>query len=459
MNEMLFKSMFYRQFEIEGKDLVAHFDTLRNSLIFSSKELSDELNKKLNEGTCYENDIICKPFYKSKLLVKRGSGDLPRIKEYSDDFLSRKGINIAYFVLTDTCNLNCGYCYCKKGKLSMSKEIVDKSLKVFFDNLNPENSHGYNIYVSGGEPLLDLDLFKYFINTLFTEKKNRGIDGDFYVNIATNGTLITDSLIPFLVKNNISLSVSLDGTELMNNITRPYANGTSSFGDVVRGLKLLRKHDYSSYGISMTVPQATLSTLRKSVDFVFNDLDIKNLTVSRGAMFERQFNSTAEADAYLDYCKEWADTVLDINNTLLENGCCEGRIQRHAKYISNRDFCPYFCAFGCGLVFNSDGVVSNCMCVNKHPYFTLGTVFDKNTNFTKHPFYKLAKNRYTLNMAGCLDCEALGICGGGCAAESLFHNNSVFNKDVHSCFLIKGIVKSSIEKISKSPDLNVVVKN
>lgn len=43
------------------------------------------------------------------------------------------------------------------------------------------------------------------------------------------------------------------------------------------------------------------------------------------------------------------------------------------------------------------------------------------------------KNRYSLNMDECLDCEALGICGGGCPYNSYVNTGSIWSLDERMC--------------------------
>ena len=63
----------------------------------------------------------------------------------------------------------------------------------------------------GGEPLLEFDLLKQAV--LFAEETGHqtGINPDFQVT--TNGTLLTDDRIRFLVDHDIFVTVSLDGNK------------------------------------------------------------------------------------------------------------------------------------------------------------------------------------------------------------------------------------------------------
>ncbi len=103
-------------------------------------------------------------------------------------------------VVTNRCNLNCNYCYFKRGvqdQVLSPKEVLDKIIGI------------KSIIFSGGEPLLNFKWIKEFL-TLAKENK-ASFDN---VILFTNGTLLTDEIASFLKEHNVNVNVSLDGPGL-----------------------------------------------------------------------------------------------------------------------------------------------------------------------------------------------------------------------------------------------------
>jgi len=65
----------------------------------------------------------------------------------------------------------------------------------------------------GGEPLLRFDLIKNIIELV----KNYGKFEKFAYNFTTNGTLLSDHVIKYMVKNNIGVLISLDEPKQIHN--------------------------------------------------------------------------------------------------------------------------------------------------------------------------------------------------------------------------------------------------
>ena len=91
--------------------------------------------------------------------------------------------------LTDSCNLNCTYCYENK----KIKNISFESIKAICDYEINQNSKYVNIVFYGGEPLLQKNLITQTIDYI-KSKKSKTI---FYFGITTNGTLIDKKFIKY----------------------------------------------------------------------------------------------------------------------------------------------------------------------------------------------------------------------------------------------------------------------
>ena len=130
--------------------------------------------------------------------------------------------------LTNKCNLDCKYCFVKKGNDYLSfekcKEIIEKYKSVIS-----------NIVFFGGEPLLHENLIYQIID--YNRKYN------FNYTINTNATIINEDIISLAKSNNILLNVSLDGNEISNSVNR---FGKSQFNKVVHNIKTLIDNDINT---------------------------------------------------------------------------------------------------------------------------------------------------------------------------------------------------------------------
>ena len=120
-------------------------------------------------------------------------------------------------VLSEKCNLNCTYCNVDK----WSKDTIDPYLYLAefkkLRELNPDEEIKIDFF--GGEPLLQMDLIKIIID---------GVKDDPNVTLSmpTNGLLLTDEIVDFIIEHKIDASVSFDG--LWQDRNRLQLNGKST---------------------------------------------------------------------------------------------------------------------------------------------------------------------------------------------------------------------------------------
>jgi len=142
------------------------------------------------------------------------------------------------------CNLNCTYCYyLEKHKLykdsssfKMSDELLEKFVKQY---IMAQQVPAVQFVWQGGEStLLGLEYFEKIVKLQKKYALGKRIENSFQ----TNGTLLTDEWCAFFKKNNFLIGLSIDGPEAMHDKYRPMKTGKPSFEKVIRGIKLLHKH-------------------------------------------------------------------------------------------------------------------------------------------------------------------------------------------------------------------------
>ncbi|WP_408098555.1 radical SAM protein [Peredibacter sp. HCB2-198] len=131
--------------------------------------------------------------------------------------------------LSEQCNLNCTYCNVDK----LSKKRIDPEL--FLQQYRKKKSEypneRFQIDFFGGEPLLQWDL----VQRITEEIKKDGNQ----LFMPTNGLLLNEERVDYLVKNNFRVSLSFDG--LWQDLNRPQHNSTGSLKHYIEKRDLFKK--------------------------------------------------------------------------------------------------------------------------------------------------------------------------------------------------------------------------
>ncbi len=145
-----------------------------------------------------------------------------------------------WILSTSSCNLKCRYCYTASGTfnimfptLYLNTEEVIKTIDIILDAfpfINLINFFG------GGEPLLTFNLIAKVVKH-FADKIKVGF------GIVTNATILGKEIIDFLYtyKDKISITVSIDGPQIVHDINRVYPDGRGSYRDVMRFIEKLKE--------------------------------------------------------------------------------------------------------------------------------------------------------------------------------------------------------------------------
>lgn len=141
------------------------------------------------------------------------------------------------------CNLRCKYCYyLEKARLYPHDRNMmdDATLEQFVKEYIESQTMSDVLFTwHGGEPMLRP--VSYYENVLRLQRKyagGRNIDNC----LQTNGTLITDEYAEFFHRNGWLIGVSIDGPRKYHDAYRRLANGSPTFGEVMRGIEILNRH-------------------------------------------------------------------------------------------------------------------------------------------------------------------------------------------------------------------------
>ena len=152
------------------------------------------------------------------------------------------------------CNLDCAYCFFLDkellypgSKFRMSDELLESYIRQLIES---HRANQVNIAWQGGEPtLMGLDFYR---RAMALAEKHRRPGMTFLNTMQTNGTLLDDEWCQFFKEHNFLIGISIDGPRELHDVYRVDKGGAPTFDNVMRGIRLLQKHEVA-FNILTTV--------------------------------------------------------------------------------------------------------------------------------------------------------------------------------------------------------------
>ena len=419
--------------------MYAVFHSLCLALIFFEERYKDFLEE-LRLGTTLEHlrkldsdaDVIIAELLEQQLVVPAGYDDDIVLCEKQKTYIYQPSLETIFMLLTDACNLRCGYCFingnmpkqshCDK---VMSWDTAKETIDMYFANIKPTKFHKTIVFY-GGEPLLMFPLLKQIINYMHVSYGNELVEFKIGLLLITNGTKITDEIADYLAKHpEITICISLDGCEETNDQKRIYVDGRGTFQDIKTGLKRLHKAGRKDVNISATIDDHNVDRL--------DDL----LTLNQQYQFQTvNFNlllDTAERTVDPSYTEYATKRMLEYFEKARKIGLYEDRMMRKVRAMSRGVLHPFDCrATGAQLAISPDGSLGICHegvgCNN----FFFGKV-SRDFVFADNQLVQEWGRRSPLTMPQCFSCPSLGLCGGGCAYSAFLRHGTIWGIDDKFC--------------------------
>lgn len=146
-------------------------------------------------------------------------------------------LNLKWITLmvTESCNLECKYCYQERKNRSMNKDVIKKTIDFFNKHTDAEKPL---IYAFGGEPFLVLNSLEFLFD--YAIRKNNKT----CFKLITNGTLLNERIKEFLEKYKDFIKifvVSMDGFKELHDANRVDSNGKGTWDIIVKNLPFFLK--------------------------------------------------------------------------------------------------------------------------------------------------------------------------------------------------------------------------
>lgn len=151
------------------------------------------------------------------------------------------------FEVSANCNLRCTYCvyngnYFNQRRLAPNNldfETARKGIDTVYSHIKDRNPREFALSFYGGEPLLNVGTIRQIIDY----SRERFPGWDLHYNMTTNLTLLDEHTLDMLIKNNISLLVSLDGDKENHDAKRLDIKGKGTFDTIIKNLERIRERD------------------------------------------------------------------------------------------------------------------------------------------------------------------------------------------------------------------------
>lgn len=383
----------------------------------------EQLDKLLQD---MENSLILKNDKNEKKIR-----DLHENKIYTH---SPKLSGIVLFVIQE-CNLRCTYCYGDGGEYNHKGILKWDTAKKSIDFLFEQSGDNKDISITffGGEPLMNFSIIEKCVE--YSKKVNKNFNKKLYFSITTNGTLLTDKITKFLIDNDFSIVISVDGGKEVHDTNRFFANGKGTFDTLV---------ERSKYLIENTSVAARATINNKNMDLVktfgdLYDLGFKKITMSPCTELLSDKDYDTLANSYCNLINEY-DEVLKIDK---KRASAMRDIDGILSQIESGGIRSKSCGAGTNTIaVNVDGEMFLChRFVNMQDY-SLGNI---NVGFDVEKYESIISDMYIDTHEECSECWASNLCGGGCANQNVIENGSIKKPITNICNMNKKFYESAIQ--------------
>ena len=311
------------------------------------------------------------------------------------------------------CNLGCEYCYFLP-KQELCKEVTrmsEETLELYIKQLiEAHQTNQVTIAWQGGEPtIMGLDFFKKSVELA---KKYANSSQKIEYTIQTNGTLLDEEWCKFFKNNNFLVGLSLDGPEKYHNKFR------SSHNQVVKGLKLLQKHDVE-FDILCTVNSTNADHPQEIYEYFRDELGVNYYHFI--PIVEKSQDFSVKPDQYGKF-------LTEIFNQWIQNDVGTVFVRTFDNALASwvqapQTACVFAPTCGTALIMMPNGDVYSCdhFVDDKH---LLGNISDTHlaelvSSQKQHEFGQIKQATIP---SSCQKCDHLFACNGGCPKNRFVNN-------------------------------------
>lgn len=428
---MLKLSKYAHIFDDKNHPHIALHHSVKLSTIFLERECLEILNQ-LKTGL---DDILLSTEQKEfidELVKMKFVVDFSANENLPVDFIPclKPDLSVMYLILTDRCNLGCKYCFVEAGFPAdykcndMSWDVAKKAIDLFNTQRN-KNVPG-RIWFYGGEPLMNTKLLFECLDYLGKEYP------EIEPIMVTNGTLITQDLADRLAEySNLQIAVSLDGPGNVHDIMRVDKLGHGSYVKTRQGIRNLKSAGIN-FGISCTIAEHNVDQVETVARWANEEVGSNSIGINFLVDTPKMFIDE-------EYMRKANEGLIDFfKNSRNKENVFESRMLRKVTaFITGEPRWHDCAACGSQIVISPLGEIGICHEGLGERRTFVGSIH-KEFDYYNNDQVKEWARRSPATMPECQDCEALGICGGGCPYGAMLRYGSMWDVDKRFCVHSKG---------------------
>lgn len=375
----------------------------------------------------------------------------------------------AYFSLAPVhnCNLKCQYCFASSGEAYHEKtrthddRMLHKIADFICHSWMPDCNEFRLDFVSGGEPLINKNVFRRTVSTLkhSFEKNDRRL----FIWLCTNGTLLKEEDLSFFYEQGIRFGMSLDGNFEQNKL-RIYKNGHPTYEDVVGSLDMIKQSDVPQqlkeiWGLAVVTGESgsLVEVLKHHISLGFQTIQMKMVRMSKTEQLAIESVHVEQLKTWIrelyDYVVKEALTNDNITPwlTFLNDNDHFGKLTRRIMLKQPYDYRCY--AARAKLSFTPDGKIYPCDSFIGLETFCLGDV-DHGLDKTKVAMFE---NQSIYDREPCKTCWAKFVCSGDCFHNAYLTHGEISSPDPCFCEVVKFTTEYSVVCINELMNKNMGV--
>lgn len=327
--------------------------------------------------------------------------------------LSNEGVRSisTWLHITNNCNLDCPYCYIKKGigrmDIAIAKMYMDKLEETFYRH----SLDSVAIRLAGGEPTLEREVVYFVVKELYS--RFQGKARRILPVIITNGVLLDKGWVDFIKGSNIRVCFSLDGIGKWHDRTRFFKGSKGSFEGVFKNLELCLKAGIKP-NILTTITEANIDGIKElSRYLVDNDLSFRyGVYRDRVGDYHGYRSFIDKLKAVLTYCYDYYAKAIKSGRAQFRHQLADIRIDRGSHLRC--------CGIGNSVVtVNHRGEVH--LCQSRMHLESIGNIRENRTLLEMVHSQKILPqltNNCVLDYDICKNCQWALTCAGGCPVVS-----------------------------------------
>lgn len=426
----------------DGKYTILHVETL--SLYSVTKEIGDILDfyENVSTDTKVIADRLNIPQIRIDEIIKyfqdENEADISKNPEWVGD-----EPRTLCLLISQNCNLECGYCFADHGKYRGGKRLMDIDTAMKSINKILDKNYRNFILFFGGEPFLNFSLMKEI--EAYRQEIGLGIK----YSAITNGTIMSEEIKTFINNNFCKLCISLDGTKEINDLQR-YGIQGSVHDEVIKNIQFQMSRKYT-LGIKSTITKKSFNKFAHILDYI-SSLDIDTISFAFASMIPHESEFYISDDEYEACAKELSAIIKKSINQLInsEYSAINKYIFDILRQIFTKNRKIHYCSAGREYVaVTAEGDVYPCHGFVGIDEFHMGNVHDEEFPGIK---YHDIKNKFeqlsVYASEECSSCWARFLCGGDCAWHSYFYNKNLSKPTQRNCLLIKTILEALLPNVA-----------